>query len=239
MGILVEGPGTWWTLRVASLILTPLILGLDTNVTLPQTQTESELRGEMVTLTLKEITGAWIRRPAGCQKHFEDMGMRHSKRHYLESPQLWRLVKRALTGGQGGAIPHPGFGMAAMYKSTSIMLWGLLRKMVHGIAFSERKEKHKKGKEVVSIQPLNHFSNHQYTNLFIHLTNSYWATILHKVYMDWEIEVNQTWILSWRNTVPYRQMSSVPRVCSRVQFVCKDKVSLCTQLTQLLYSSVL
>lgn len=58
MGILVEGPGTWWTLRVASLILTPLILGLDTNVTLPQTQTESELRGEMVTLTLKEITGA-------------------------------------------------------------------------------------------------------------------------------------------------------------------------------------
>lgn len=83
-----------------------------------------------------------------------------------------------------------------MYKSMSIMLRGLLHKMVHGIAFSERKEKHKKGKEVVSIQPLNHFSNHQYTNLFIHLTNSYWATILRKVYMDWEIEMNQTWILS-------------------------------------------
>ena len=31
--------------------------------------------------------------------------------------------------------------MAAMYKSMSIMLQGLLHKMVHGIAFSERKEK--------------------------------------------------------------------------------------------------
>lgn len=58
MGILVEGPWAWWTLRVASLILTPLVLGLDTNVILPQTQTELALRGEMVTLTLKEITGA-------------------------------------------------------------------------------------------------------------------------------------------------------------------------------------
>ena len=86
--------------------------------------------------------------------------------------------------------------MAAMYKSMSIMLQGLVRKMVHGIAFSERKEKHKKGKEVVSIQSLNHFSNHQYTNLFIHLTNSYWATSLCKVYMDWEIELNQMWIPS-------------------------------------------
>ena len=161
------------------------------------------------------------------------MGIRHSKRHYLESPQLWPLVKRASTGGQGGAIPRPGFGMAAMYKSMSIMLQGLLRKMVHGIAFSERKEKHKKGKEVVSIQPLNHFSNHQYTNLFIHLTNSYWATSLCKVYMDWEIELNQMWIPSWRNTVPYIEMSPVLRVCSWVQFVSKsNKVSLCTQLTQ-------
>ena len=58
MGILVEGLWAWWTLRVASLILTPHVLGPDTNVTLPQTQTESALRGEMVTLTLKEITGA-------------------------------------------------------------------------------------------------------------------------------------------------------------------------------------
>jgi len=58
MGILVEGLWAWWTLRVASLILTPLVLGPDTNVTLPQTQTESALRGEMVALTLKEITGA-------------------------------------------------------------------------------------------------------------------------------------------------------------------------------------
>ena len=47
--------------------------------------------------------------------------------------------------------------MAAMYKSTSIMLRGLLRKMVHGIAFSERKEKHKKD-VMIDVNLLSFFS---------------------------------------------------------------------------------
>ena len=57
MGILVEDTWAWWALRAASLILTPLILMLGTKVSLPQNQTEPKVRGQMVTLTLKEITG--------------------------------------------------------------------------------------------------------------------------------------------------------------------------------------
>lgn len=86
MEILVEGQGPWpwWTLRAASLTLTPLILIPGTRVTLPQSQDEPILREQMVTLTLKKITQdnkGLLLSLEGClvSVPFEDMGIRHSK----------------------------------------------------------------------------------------------------------------------------------------------------------------
>ena len=102
--------------------------------------------------------------------------------------------------------------------------------MVHGIAFSERKEKHKKGKEVVSIQPLNHFSNHQYT---IHSFNEqllgYYP--MESVYeLGGRDESDMDPILKEHSPIHTNEF------CSESVFmspVCKsNKVSLCAQLTQ-------
>lgn len=113
------------------------------------------------------------------------MSSRHSKGQYLESFQLGYLGKRALMGGHH--IQDLGWQPC---RPTPMVLQGLLCKMVPGIVVHESKKKtHTQRKEVAFIQPTQP-SISSSAHKFIHSTNIYWATILHKVYVGWEAEVN-------------------------------------------------
>lgn len=72
------------------------------------------------------------------------MGIRHSKAHYLESFQLGHLVKRTLIRGWGGEGHHIKDLEWQSCKPMIMVLQGLLCKMVHRIALSERKKRTQK-----------------------------------------------------------------------------------------------